>query len=172
VNDYGDVAEGMTVDGHFIEVPREIATGKLGGNLNARDVTSADLGYPAPPSAAIPDGPQWVLEHWSNLNDVFQFIRIEDTAYDRNNPKVMYMADTGEPRALPDLTTGRLRRGPSGTEGPYPNGRIWKLELGDDPLTGAKLSILAGANFDALGYDNAQAVHQPDNLETTKKGLL
>ena len=171
VNDYGDIAEDMTVDGHFIEVPREIATGKLGGNLNARDVTSADLGYPAPPSVAIPDGPQWVLEHWSNLNDVFQFIRIEDTAYDRNNPKVMYMADTGEPRALADPTTGRLRRGPSGTEGPYPNGRIWKLELGDDPLTGAKLSILAGANFDALGYDNAQAVHQPDNLETTKKGL-
>jgi hypothetical protein len=51
------------------------------------------------------------------------------------------------------------------------NGRIFKLELGADPLVGAKLSILPGANFDALGYNNADAVHQPDNLETTKKGL-
>ena len=156
----------LPVPGHFIEVPREIATGKL----NGREVTSADFGYPAPP-AGIPDGPQWVLETWSNRNDAFQFIRIEDTAYDRTNPKVVYLADSGEPRALPDAATGRLRRGPSGTEGPYPNGRIWKLTLGSNPLAGATLDILPGANFDALGYRNPGAVHQPDNVETTSEGL-
>ena len=167
LNDYGDITEAMgPVSGTFIPVPATIATGKI----NGRDVTASDFGYPNPPSSAIPNGPQWVLEHWSNLNNVFQFIRIEDTAYDRNNPRISYMADTGEPRALPDATTTRLRRGASGTEGPYPNGRIWKFTLGANPLQ-ATLDILPGANFDALGYRNAGAVHQPDNIETTKEGL-
>ena len=71
-------------------------------------MTSVDFGYPTPttavpPTPAMPDGPQWVLEHWSNLNNVFQFIRIEDLAYDRTNGKTLYFADTGEPRAK---TTG------------------------------------------------------------------
>lgn len=175
INDYGDVTEVMdAVPGHFIPVPRDIATGKLGGDLSARDITSLDFpdpDYPTPP-AGIPDGPQWVLERWSTLNNAFQFIRIEDTAYDRTNPRVQYLADSGEPRALPDATTGRLRRGPSGTEGPYPNGRIWKLTLGSNPLEGATLDILPGANFDALGYRNPNAVHQPDNVETTSDGLF
>lgn len=175
INDYGDVTEGMAaVPGHFIPVPRDIATGKLGGDPSARDITSLDFpdpDYPAPP-AGIPDGPQWVLERWSNLNNAFQFIRIEDTAYDRTNPRVQYLADSGEPRALPDAITGRLRRGPSGTEGPYLNGRIWKLTLGSNPLEGATLDILPGADFDALGYRNPNAVHQPDNVETTPDGLF
>ncbi len=166
INDYGDVTSGMVVSGRFIAVPRMIATGK---RADGTDVTSADFGYPAP--TGIPDGPQWVLEHWSNLNNVFQFIRIEDTAYDRNNPRIHYLADTGEPRAIPNPATGRLMRGPSGTQGAYPNGRLWKLELGPDPLTGAKLSIAPNANFDALGYRNTAAVHQPDNVETTKKAV-
>ena len=167
LNDYGDITEAMgPVAGTFIPVPRAIATGKI----NGRDVTAADFGYPNPPSTAIPNGPQWVLEHWSNLNNVFQFIRIEDTAYDRTNPRISYLADTGEPRALPDAETTRLRRGASGTEGPYPNGRIWKLTLGSNPLE-ATLDILPGANFDALGYRNVDAVHQPDNIETTREGL-
>ena len=167
VNDYGDVTEGMSaVPGRFIPVPREIATGKIGG----RDVTAADFGYPSPPSSAIPNGPQWVLEHWSNLNNVFQFIRIEDTAYDRSNPRISYLADTGEPRAIPNPATGRLQRAAAGTVGPT-NGRIWKLTLGSSPLE-ATLDILPGANFDALGYRNVNAVHQPDNLETTADGLF
>lgn len=171
INDYGDITEAMgPVPGHFIAVPRAIATGKIDG----REATSADFGYPAPPSSAIPDGPQWVLEHWSNLNNVFQFIRVEDIAYDRRPgmSKVVYMADTGEPRALPDATTGRLRRGPSGTQGAFPNGRIYKLTLGSNPLEGATLDILPGADFDALGYNSTAAVHQPDNVETTTEALF
>ena len=43
---------------------------------DGHEVTSADFGYPAPPSAAIPNGPQWVLEYWSqNVAHAFQFIR-------------------------------------------------------------------------------------------------
>jgi hypothetical protein len=118
----------------------------------------------------MPDGPQWVLEHWSNLNNVFQFIRIEDTAYDRKNPRIMYMADTGEPRAIPHAN-GRLQRGGSTTVGNYMNGRLWKIELGKNPLHRAKLSILPNANFDLNGYANANSPHQPDNIETTKKAI-
>jgi hypothetical protein len=173
VNDYGDVTPGMTVAGHFIEVPREIATGKDADD--GSEVTSADFGYPTPatavpPTAAMPDGPQWVLEHWSNLNNVFQFIRIEDTAYDRTNPRIMYLADTGEPRAIPH-PNGRLQRGGSTTVGNFMNGRLWKLELGSDPLVGAKLSVLPNASFDANGYANASSPHQPDNMETTEDAI-
>jgi hypothetical protein len=177
VNDYGDVTEGMTVTGHFLEVPREIATGK--DDLDGHEVRSSDFGYPTPTAAgvaAMPDGPQWVLEHWSNLNNVFQFIRVEDLAYDRNprtNAAVVYFADTGEPRAIPDATTGRLRRGSSTTRGAYPNGRLFRLELGANPLEGAKLSILPGANFDAAvpAYGNPGIPHQPDNVETTANAV-
>ncbi len=168
INDYGDVTEAMPpVAGHFIEVPRAIATGRI----NGREVSSADFGYPAPPSTAIPNGPQWVLEHWSNVNDVFQFIRVEDIAYNRTSPRTVYMADTGEPRAVPDATTGRLRRGSAGTNGAFPNGRIYELKLGANPLQGATLDILAGANFDAGSYANPNVVHQPDNVETTSDAL-
>jgi len=168
INDYGDVTVGASVPGHFIEVPLMIATGK---KPDGTDVTAADFGYPAPPSSAIPNGPQWVLEHWSNVNNVFQFIRVEDIAYDRNTPNVVYLADTGEPRAIPDPTTTRLRRGPSGTMGPYPNGRIFKLVLDpSDPLEVLSLSILIDG--DAGGYGNPAALHQPDNLETTANSLL
>ena len=179
INDYGDLSTANpSVTGHFIEVPRAIATGKI----NGREVTSADFGYPRPtdpdpfpsqPTPAMPDGPQWVLEHWSNLNNVFQFIRIEDTAYDRTNGKTVYLADTGEPRSIPDARTTRLRRGPSGTRGPYMNGRLFKLVMNSsDPLGTATLSILPGANFDDLGYNNAAAGHQPDNMETTRNAIF
>ena len=53
-NDYGDLALGDDITGEFIPVPRDVAI----GDQNA-------------------------LENWSNANNVFQFIRIEDIAYDR-----------------------------------------------------------------------------------------
>jgi hypothetical protein len=186
INDYGDITEVMdAVPGHFIEVPRSIATGKI----NGREVTSADFGFPLPSAtttttppfnkpatAAMPDGPQWVLEHWSNENNVFQFIRVEDIAYDRRPgmSKVVYLADTGEPRARTTTTIPgwtRLVRGAAGTNGLYPNGRIYELRLGANPLEGATLDILPGANFDLGGYANPNVVHQPDNVETTSDAL-
>jgi hypothetical protein len=167
VNDYGDFPAANGASGHFIPVPPMIASGK---KPDGTDVRAADFGYPAPPGA-IPDGPQWVLEYWShNVVRALQFIRIEDIAYDRSTPNVVYFADSGEPRAIPD-GAGRLRRGASGTRGPYPNGRIFKMVLDpEDPLTVQSLSVLI--DQDPLGYDNPAAMHQPDNVETTENSLL
>jgi hypothetical protein len=171
INDYGDLSGTLSVSGHFIQVPKMIATGK---KPDGSDIKSADVGFPTPPaSAGLPDGPQWVLEHWSNINNVFQFIRVEDLQYDRMRPNVVYFADTGEPRALPDPATGRLRRGPSGTIGPWPNGRIFKMVLDrHDPTKVDSLSILIdGDARGAAGSGAVDLIHQPDNVETSK-GLL
>jgi hypothetical protein len=92
---------------------------------------------------------------------VFQFIRVEDIAYDRNTPNVVYFADTGEPRAVPDATTSRLRRAPAGALGDFPNGRMFKMVLDiHDPAVVRELSILIDA--DAGRYNNVGVIHQPD----------
>jgi Bacterial protein of unknown function (DUF839) len=141
-NDYGDLALGDDITGHFIPVPRAVAVGD-----------------------------QTALETWSNANNVFQFIRIEDIAYDRNDSHIVYMADTGEPRAVADPTTGRLRRAGGGTNGPFPNGRIFRFVFNaEDPTLVDSLSILIDA--DLGGYANAGVIHQPDNIETTAGSLL
>jgi hypothetical protein len=172
INDYGDLSGAASVSGHFIQVPRMIATGK---KADGSDAKSADVGFPTPPaSAGLPDGPQWLLEHWSNTNNVFQFIRIEDIQFDRNQRNVVYFADTGEPRALADASTGRLRRGPAGTIGPWPNGRIFKMVFDrHDETKVQSLSILVdGDARGAAGSGAVDLIHQPDNVETTKDLLL
>ena len=142
VNDYGDLTLATSVGGEFIPVPESVAKGD-----------------------------QNELESWSNANGVFQFIRVEDIAYDRKSPNVIYFADTGEPRAVADPATGRLRRATAGTMGPYPNGRIFKLVLNRHDATKVEsLSILIDA--DAGGYGNVAMIHQPDNVETTRNSLL
>jgi Bacterial protein of unknown function (DUF839) len=173
-NDYGDLSLGEEVTGRFIPVPRHIATGK-------DPVTGAEIdGATAPPSGVI-RGPQWALEEWSNQNNVFQFIRVEDIAYDRNDPSVVYFADTGEPRARPwqtgdhPLYQTRLFRGASGLNGQYPNGRIFRMVLDEsDPRQVDSLSILIDGDRGTLAekYANRDRIHQPDNIETTAGSLL
>ena len=145
VVDYGDLLPGRSLTGTFIRVPVNIAS----GDQNA-------------------------LEAWSNQHGVFQFIRIEDIAYDKNTTNVVYFTDTGEPRAIHDPATGRLRRGPSGTRGPYPNGRIFKMTLDrQNPLRVTGLSVLIDG--DAKGPASAGDVslmHNPDTIETTKRAIL
>ena len=141
-NDYGDIAPGDVLDGEFIEVPRAIAVGD-----------------------------QTPLENWSNANNVFQFIRVEDIAYDKNDAHIVYFADTGEPRAIPNALTGRLQRGSSSTTGPYMNGRIFKMVMNAaDPTVVDSLTILI--NADAGGYNNPNSLHQPDNIDTSANGSL
>ena len=115
VNDYGDFPAANGASGHFIPVPhddRDAARGPTGRTCG-QSTSATRLRRPA-----FPDGPQWVLEYWShNVVRALQFIRIEDIAYDRTTPNVVYFADSGEPRAIPD-GAGRLRRGASGTQGP------------------------------------------------------
>jgi len=143
-NDYGDLTGAESVSGRFIPVPRPVALGS-----------------------------QSALESWSNANNVFQFIRVEDIAYDRKDENVVYFADTGEPRAKPDATTGRLRRDSTGG-GPYPNGRMFKMVLDRrDPTIVSSLSILIdGDAMGSAGAGNVNLIHQPDNVETTKDLLL
>jgi hypothetical protein len=146
-NDYGDIVVGDDWQGEFIPVPDDIADG----------------------TTAL--APQAGLEAWSNENNAFQFIRVEDIAYDRNDPNVVYFADTGERRALPNPATGRLMRGPSGTSGPYPNGRIFRMVLDPaDPQHVLSFSILL--DNDLGGYNNLDVMHQPDNIDTSGNSLM
>jgi hypothetical protein len=104
------------------------------------------------------DGPQWVLETWSDRHNVFQFTRIEDMAYDKTNPNVVYLADSGR---------GATSAG--GNSFISSNGRIWRMELGADPTTVTSLSVLIEGDDNPVKTNGE--VHQPDNLETTVNGL-
>ena len=134
---------------------------------------SSDKGYPAPPNdgtwqrdpAGIGiDGPQWVLEHWGDIqtpSPVFQFVRVEDIAYDKRPGKsnVVYVVDSG--------------RGTAGTPqaGRSTNGRIWKMVLDpNDPTNVLSMSILIEG--DDRSVKDPTRIHQPDNIESTANSLL
>ena len=182
INDYYDfpIGSDMEISGEFIHVPKEIATGK---NPDGSDMMAADvpeyaedgtyLGgpYDPPPSSgwqagigtgAGVDGPQWVLEHWSDLNNVFQFTRIEDMAFDKRDgmSKTVYLVDSG--------------RGATSTGGnafTSSNGRVWKMVLNEnDPWTVDSLSILIEGDDNPV--KTLGEIHQPDNIESTVNGLL
>ena len=146
-NDYLDLEPGEVFEGEFIRVPKAIADG------------------------TTEVAPQTALEDWSNENNVFQFIRLEDLDYDRNDPSVVYIADTGRSRVIPDPLTGRLVRGPGGTVGQADNGSVFVMEFneknprkvdafyvlaqGDDPNNGAFVPFAA-----------------PDNMGTSPNSLM
>jgi serralysin len=168
-NDYYDfpVNSPMSIPGELIPVPKNIATGL---DTDGTDLVSSDVGYPPPPAGAwgnsagttTPiDGPQWVLEHWSDLNDAFQFVRIEDMAYDKRPgmANVVYLADSGR---------GATSAG--GNPFTSSNGRIWKMVMDPaDPTNVLSLSIFIEG--DDAPVQTITEVHQPDNLETTVNGL-
>ena len=176
VKNYYDVlpGSGTEVTGHFIKVPKNIATGK---NADGSVLKAADMGFPLPPAngswqtdlrSATPvglDGPQWVLEYWSDINNVFQFVRIEDIAYDKRHGKenVVYFADSGRGRtAAQSLDTPNFRS---------TNGRIWKMVLDKkDPTKVTSLTVLVEGDDNPV--KTLAEVHQPDNVETTKNGGL
>ena len=146
-NDYGDIEDGDSWRGRYIRVPDKVARG-----LTAQ-------------------APQDALEDWSNAHNVFQFIRAEDIAYDPNDPRVVYIADTGDRRMVADPATGRLTRLPQGTVGAYPNGRIYRMEFSaDNPRKVVDFSILLDS--DLAGLDAPAAMHQPDNLGTSANSLM
>ncbi len=178
-NDYYDFVPGsaQVVTGHFIKVPKVIATGinpNTGLELKSTDMAGLGFGtYPLPPTdgtwqrdlrSVAPvgvDGPQWVLEYWSALNNVFQFIRVEDIAYDkrRGQENTVYIVDSG--------------RGTAGVSqaGRSTNGRVWKMVLDKkDPTKVTSLTIFVEGDDNPVKTLNE--VHQPDNIETTKSGIL
>ena len=183
--DFNNTGAPQSVSGHFLQVPKEIATGRNpdGSDMMAEDVP-ASLGgpYPEPPSdggwqrppgaTSGPgvDGPQWVLEHWSDLNNVFSFVRVEDMAYDKRKGmrNVVYIADSGRGRG--PLDSAGLDS--DGAPVPYKstNGRIWKMVFDkNDPTVVTSLSILIEG--DDQPTKTLTEVRQPDNVETTRKGL-
>lgn len=171
-NDYYDFVprSSQVVTGHFIRVPKNIATGL---NSDGSELKAADVGYPLPPTDASwqldlrsvdslgVDGPQWVLEYWSDLNSVFQFVRVEDIAYDKRPgmQNVVYVVDSG--------------RGADGASitGKSTNGRVWKMILDpSDPTIVTSLTVFVEG--DDQPVQTLNEVHQPDNIETTMNGVL
>ena len=166
---YEDFVPGspQSVAGHFIEVPRMIATGR---KADGTEVKSSDFGFPAPPSDGTwqrdpngvgIDGPQWVLDYWSRTNGVFSFVRVEDVAYDKRpgQSNVVYIVDSG--------------RGTTGAAGPgkSTNGRVWKMVLDpSDPKKVLSLSIVVEGDDNPV--KTLGEIHQPDNIETTQNSLL
>ncbi len=147
-NDYLDLRPGDEFQGEFIPVPDAVADG------------------------ALPDiAPQEGLEQWSNDRNVFQFIRLEDLAYDKNNPNVVYIADTGRSRVVPDPNTGRLVRGPSGTVGFADNGSVFRMEFDpNDPSKVVSLTVLAQGDDELAG--SFVPMVNPDNMDTSAHSLM
>jgi hypothetical protein len=172
LTDYYDFTPGSTqvATGHFVKVPKNIATGL---NADGTEIKAADVGFPLPPTngswqrdlrTTTPtglDGPQWVLEYWSDINNVFQFVRVEDLAYDKRTGmgNVAYVVDSGRG------TAGASQAGRS------TNGRVWKMVLDpNDPKKVTALSILVEGDDNPI--KTLTEVHQPDNVESTATGLL
>jgi hypothetical protein len=146
-NDYLDIQPGDDWQGEFIRVPKDIARG------------------------LTDEAPQTDLENWSNDNNVFQFIRLEDVDYDRGNNRVVYFADTGQTRIVPDPDTGRMRRGPSGTVGQADNGRIFRMEFNEvNPRKVDSFSVLADG--DAPESDVYVPFINPDNIGVSESSLM
>jgi hypothetical protein len=146
-NDYLDLQPGDDWQGKFIRVPKEIAKGQTA------------------------DAPQDALEQWSNDNNVFQFIRLEDLASDKNDPRTVYIADTGRTRVIPDPATGRLTRGPGGTVGFADNGRIFKMVFNRaNPRNVDSFSVLVDA--DDTSAPEFVAMRNPDNMDTSVNSLM
>ena len=177
VDDYFDFTPNstMSVSGKFVKVPKDVATGR---KADGSDLMSTDKGYPAPPATgwqtdaktgAPIDGPQWVLEHWgdSQPQRVFEFVRVEDIAYDRRPgmQNVVYVVDSG--RGTADPAGGP----PAPQPGRSTNGRIWKLVLDKaDPTKVTSFSILIEG--DDRPVKHPDEIHQPDNIESTERSLL
>lgn len=122
--------------------------------------TDVITGHFEPMDPAAASGTQTALEADSDAKGVFQFLRVEDIAYDRNDPNIIYFADSGR------ATTS------AGTN-PYAstNGRIFKMVLDpSDPTIVTAMSILIEGEGTLL--KDPDAIHQPDNLETTANSLL
>jgi hypothetical protein len=106
-----------------------------------------------------------VLEYWSDINNVFQFVRVEDIAYDKRPGmgNVVYVVDSGRGRtAAQSLDTPNFRS---------TNGRVWKMVLDrKDPRKVTSLSVFVEG--DDSPVQTPTEIHQPDNIETTRSGLL
>jgi Bacterial protein of unknown function (DUF839) len=164
-NDVFDIEVGDTWTGEFIPVPEDIANG-----------TTAQL-------------PQDALEDWSNANNIFQFIRIEDVAYDPDDPRTVYFTDTGNTRLWQDPSTGRLwRLGSSDlrlAQSRNSNGRLYRMVFDEsNPLQVDEFSIFADGGAPALALPGGgtlpaiappsghPAWRAPDNMDVSRDSIM
>ena len=93
------------------------------------------------------DGPQWVLEYWSQLNNVFDFVRVEDIAYDKRPGmgNVVYIVDSGRGPAVDGH--------PADTRFRSTNGRVWKMVLDPDDPTKVTSFSLSRSRVTTPGQD-------------------
>ena len=144
-NDYLEIGTGDDWSGRFIHVPTDVARGLTG------------------------EPPQTALENWSNANNVFQFVRVEDLAYDTDDPQTVYFTDTGTSRLAEDPDTGRLERLASG--GTTSNGRVFKMVLNEkDPRVVDSFSILLDAG--AIPAAQGGPMRNPDNIEVGHNSIM
>ena len=144
-NDYLEINLGDEWSGRFIHVPTDVARG------------------------LTDEPPQTALENWSNENNVFQFVRVEDLAYDPDDPRTVYFADTGTTRLAESATTGRLVR--LGAGGTNSNGRIFKMVLSEkDPRIVDSFSILLDA--DTIPAAQGGPMRNPDNLDVGHNSIM
>ncbi len=146
-NDYLDLGLEDEMQGRFIPVPRNVARGTTG------------------------EAPQDALENWSIENNIFTFIRLEDVAVDKNDPRVVFVADTGASRVLPDPATGRLHR-PSGVTGLADNGRIFKFVFDErDPKKVQSFTVYADGDAPTT-HSKFVGFTSPDNIDTSRYSLM
>lgn len=146
-NDYLDIGVDDTMAGRFIPVPKQIARGQT------------------------QEPPQEALENWSVANNVFTFIRLEDVAVDKNDSRVVYVADTGASRVVPNPDTGRLHR-PSGFTGQADNGRVFQFVFNaDDPAAVDSFTVLADGDTDPT-HPAYVGFSAPDNIDTSTNSLM
>ncbi|HSL76742.1 MAG TPA: hypothetical protein VK867_07350 [Candidatus Limnocylindrales bacterium] len=152
-NDYYDFTPGAgtSIEGEFVRIPADAAKGD-----------------------------QTALERASDAAGVFEFVRVEDMAYDRRDPNIVYIADSGRANVANgtgvtyDASGQRIEAVATFASR---NGRIWKMVLDPkDPHHVKSLSILIEGDDIALATQDPSAslaaIHQPDNLETTRNSLL
>ena len=106
-----------------------------------------------------------MLEYWSDINNVFQFVRVEDIAYDKR-PGMATSSTSSTPaedgRAAQSLDTPNFRS---------TNGRVWKMVLDpNDPTKVTSLTVFVEGDDNPV--KTLDEIHQPDNIETTATGLL
>ena len=167
-NDFFDIEVGDAWTGEFTPIDEDVAHGDTG------------------------DLPQDALEDQSNARNVFQFIRVEDIAYDPDDPRTVYFTDTGNTRLFQDASTGRLWRLGSGdarlAQSRNSNGRLFKLVLNAaNPLVVDEFSIVADGGAPALTLpaaagggtlpaipppDGHPAWRAPDNLDVGHSSIM
>ena len=157
-DDYYDFVPGsnQVVTGHFIQVPKNIATGLdtdgSGAQGCGRRVPAAadERQLAARQPHDDPDRPRRAAvgaRYWSDINNVFQFVRVEDIAYDKRSGmgNVVYIVDSrprdcgrDRTRRLDERT--RLANGldpDDPTVGPAARARRGRRQPGQDARRGA-----------------------------------